>query len=206
MGFSDPPGQSFTVNQAAGTSGSLSLNCNPSSGPTTIGQSYISNCTGAGGVTPYTWSLTGQLPQGIGWSSSGAAARISGAPTAAGPYVYGLKLTDSVGASATQTFTGNISSGNAGGSLTMSCVPTTGPTAVGAAYTATCTASGGTTPYTFRSAPASVACPRVWDSVRQHPRQLSAGRRPEMVRSAIATLFKSLITCPRPQRSLTTEP
>ncbi len=150
MSFSDPPGQSFTVNQAAGSSGSLTLNCNPSSGPTTVGQSYISNCTGAGGVPPYTWSLaTGQLPPGIGWTSSGATARISGTPTAAGPYLYGPKLTDSAGTFATQTFTGSVSGGNASGSLTLSCVPTTGPTAAGTAYTATCTASGGTTPYTF---------------------------------------------------------
>ena len=104
---------------------------------------------------PYTWSLAtftscgnacsyyGQLPQGIGFSSSGSTAQFTGTPTTAGPYLYGPQLTDRNGTTATVTYSGTI----AGGPLTLNCVPTTGPPAVGTPYTATCTATGGAPPY-----------------------------------------------------------
>ena len=145
------------MNQAAVATAPLAINCTPAAGPTMVGQYYVASCNGTGGVPPYTWSLAtfascgnlcyyyGQLPQGIGWSSSGSIAQFSGTPTAAGPYLYGPKLTDYTGTYVTQTYSGDVSAGP----LTMSCLPTTGPTAVGTPYLATCTASGGTAPYVW---------------------------------------------------------
>lgn len=156
ISFTSPPGQSLTVNQASAGS-TLTLNCSPSSGPTAVGQYYSASCNGSGGVPPYTWSLEtfqscgnlcayyGQLPQGIGWTSSGSTAQFTGTPTTAGPYLFGPQLTDYTGASVTYTYSGTISAGP----LTLSCLPTTGPTQVGTPYTATCTASGGSPPYTW---------------------------------------------------------
>ncbi len=156
ISFTSPPGQSVTVNQASAGS-SLTLKCSPTTGPTTVGQYYSASCSGSGGVPPYTWSLAtfyscglecsyyGQLPQGIGWTSSGSTAQFSGTPTVAGPYEYGPQLTDYTGAYVTQTYSGTISAGP----LTLSCLPTTGPPQVGTSYTATCTASGGMPPYTW---------------------------------------------------------
>jgi uncharacterized protein (TIGR03437 family) len=160
ISFSSPPGQFLTVNQAGTGTGSappLTLNCTPAAGPTLVGLYYAASCNGAGGVPPYMWSLAtftscgnacsyyGQLPQGIGYSSSNSTAQFTGTPTTAGPYLYGPQLTDSNGTIATVTYSGTI----AGGPLALNCVPTTGPTAVGTPYTATCTASGGAPPYTW---------------------------------------------------------
>lgn len=156
ISFLSPPGQILTVNQAgSGSAPALTLNCTPAAGPTLVGQYYAASCNGAGGAPPYTWSLAtftscgnvcsyyGQLPQGIGFSSSGSTAQFTGTPTTAGPYLYGPQMTDSNGTTATVTYSGTI----AGGPLTLNCVPTTGPTAVGTPYTATCTATGGAPPY-----------------------------------------------------------
>jgi uncharacterized protein (TIGR03437 family) len=156
--FNSPPGQFLTVNQAGtGTAPAVTLNCSPTAGPTLVGLYYAASCNAAGGVPPYTWSLAtftscgntcayyGQLPQGIGFNSSGATAQFTGTPTTAGPYLYGPQVTDTNGTTATITYSGTI----AGGPLALNCVPTTGPTLVGTPYTATCTASGGAPPYTW---------------------------------------------------------
>jgi len=156
--FISPPGQFLTVNQAgSGSAPPVTLNCSPAAGPSLVGLYYAASCNGAGGAPPYTWSLAtftscgnlcsyyGQLPPGIVFSSSGPAAQFTGTPTTAGPYLYGPLLTDSNGTTATVTYSGTI----AGGPLTLSCLPTTGPTAVGTPYTATCSATGGAPPYSW---------------------------------------------------------
>jgi uncharacterized protein (TIGR03437 family) len=158
IAFLSPPGQILTVNQAgSGSAPTLTLNCTPAAGPTLVGLYFAASCNGAGGAPPYTWSLAtftscgnlcsyyGQLPPGISWSFSGSTARFTGTPTVAGPYLYGPQLTDSNGTFVTFTYSGTI----AGGPLTLSCLPTTGPTAVGTPYTATCTATGGAPPYAW---------------------------------------------------------
>jgi hypothetical protein len=158
VSMTSPGGQVLIVNQAAGGStSSLTINCTPAAGPTLVGLYYSASCNGSGGAPPYTWSLAsftscgnlcayyGQLPQGIGFTSNNSTAQFTGTPTTPGPYLYGPELTDSSGAFVTLTYSGTIS----GGPLTMSCLPTTGPTAVGTPYTATCTASGGAPPYTW---------------------------------------------------------
>jgi len=156
--FLSPPGQFLTVNQGGtGSAPAMTLNCTPAAGPSLVGLYFAASCNGAGGAPPYTWSLAtftscgslcsyyGLLPAGISWSSSGSTALFTGTPTVSGPYLFGPQLTDSNGTYVTFTFSGTV----AGGPLALNCLPTTGPTAVGTPYTATCSATGGAPPYTW---------------------------------------------------------
>jgi Putative Ig domain len=100
----------------------------------------------AGGVAPYSWALVAgsNLPAGLSLSAGGV---ISGTPTAAGNASVTFIVTDSfttpetAQATLTLTITGTSSL-----SLTTSTLP--GAT-VNTAYSATLTAAGGVTPYTF---------------------------------------------------------
>ncbi|MGH9030450.1 MAG: Ig domain-containing protein, partial [Acidimicrobiales bacterium] len=61
--------------------------------PGTIGKPYHKTLEATGGTEPYTWSFqSGTLPPGLSLSASGV---ISGTPTTAGSYVFGVGLTDS---------------------------------------------------------------------------------------------------------------
>src|SRR6185295_18394751 len=51
---------------------------------------------------------------------------------------------------ATQTYSGTITR------LSMTCTPATGPATAGVLYTATCSVTGGTTPYTWSINPGSL--------------------------------------------------
>src|SRR5207249_3717059 len=92
------------------------------------------------------WTAPG-LPAGLTLSSStGTTVTISGTPTTPGQYSYTVTVFDSNSPvqSASQGYSGTITS-----VLTLNCSPLTGPTQVGVAYSATCTASGGTPGYTW---------------------------------------------------------
>ncbi|MGC9972471.1 MAG: M36 family metallopeptidase, partial [Bryobacteraceae bacterium] len=66
------------------------------------GWTYSQTLAAAGGVPPYTWSITsGALPAGLALSSAGV---IAGTPTAAGNYSFTVRVTDSASAAATQPF------------------------------------------------------------------------------------------------------
>jgi hypothetical protein len=70
----------------------------------TVGTSYFANLFASGGVTPYRWTRTaGALPPGLSLQASPG--RISGTPTAAGSYVFTLRVDDSGGQSRTGEFT-----------------------------------------------------------------------------------------------------
>ena len=83
---------------------------------------------------------TGSLPAGIKLSADG---NLTGTPTATGTSSFTVKVTDANSQSATQAIGITISAGVS--------APITAPPAgvVGAAYTDTLTATGGTTPYTW---------------------------------------------------------
>jgi uncharacterized protein (TIGR03437 family) len=58
----------------------------------TVGTRYLIALQGAGGITPYTWSLSlGALPPGLTLDNSGI---LTGVPTAAGTFNLGIQLDD----------------------------------------------------------------------------------------------------------------
>jgi hypothetical protein len=102
----------------------------------------------SGGVTPYTWAPApgSSLPAGVSLSTAGV---LSGTPAAGsgGPYSLTFEVTDSFTPpeSAEVMFTLTISGGPA-----LTLTTTTLPNAtLNTAYSATLTAAGGVTPYTF---------------------------------------------------------
>jgi hypothetical protein len=98
----------------------------------------------SGGVSPYTWTVTGgSLPTGLTLSSSGV---ISGTPTATGTFNFTVKVTDSE--QPPKSATANLS-------ITINgplAITTTSPLPAGVVntpYTDTLKANGGTGPYTW---------------------------------------------------------
>jgi len=107
-----------------------------------IGIAYSQTIAGAGGVSPYTFTLTsGSLPSGLTLSSSGT---ISGTTPSGTSATFTVKATAADGCSGTASYT-----------LTPVCPtltlsPTTLPFGyLGTAYTQVLTTSGGTAPYTY---------------------------------------------------------
>jgi len=144
---------SFTVevtdNVAATDTQPLSLTINPALSVATTSLSvgtvtvaYNSTLVSAGGIGPFTWSVTvGPLPPGLSLNASSGA--ITGTPTTVNTYNFTVKVTDPGGASATQPL-----------SITINLQPTiTTPSfpngTVGVAYSSTATATGGVLPYTW---------------------------------------------------------
>ena len=62
--------------------------------------SYSQTISITGGLAPFTWSVTGSLPPGLSKSTSGV---IIGKPTARGTFNFTVKVTDSLGDTATQS-------------------------------------------------------------------------------------------------------
>jgi len=111
-----------------------------------VGVAYSGRLTATGGTTPYTWSLTtGALPAGL--SLNTATGAIGGTPTAV---VSGTPLTFTVtdASSPVQTATVSVTLTTTPASLVVTT--TSLPNGqVSVAYSATLTASGGTTPYVW---------------------------------------------------------
>jgi uncharacterized protein YhjY with autotransporter beta-barrel domain len=111
----------------------------------TFGAAYSQTLAASGGTAPYTWSLSGgALPTGLSVSAAGV---ISGTPTQAGAFSPTFTVTDS----ASRTGTKNLPLNVAAPTITVSPATLPGGT-VGAAYSQTATASGGTAPYTWQLA------------------------------------------------------
>ena len=148
---------SFTIKatDSAGSGGSRAYNVtispsntltlSPASlGGGTVGSVYNQTITATGGTVPYTFAVTaGSVPAGLTLSSGGV---LSGTPTTATTFSFTVKATDSTGSHI----------GSKAYSVTIS--PSTGVTlspatfasgTVGAPYSQTITAAGGTSPYTF---------------------------------------------------------
>jgi hypothetical protein len=67
----------------------------------TVNTPYSQSFTATGGFSPYTWAVSsGSTPPGLSLSSTGT---LSGSPTMAGPFSFGVMATDSTGAIATAT-------------------------------------------------------------------------------------------------------
>jgi len=110
----------------------------------TIGVGYSQTLAGTGGVPPYVWSVTaGALPNGL--SLNGVSGIIAGTATAAGTFTFTIQLADNASTTpVTKVFTITIASG-----LTITTAPSLPNGTVGAAYSQTLQAVGGTPPYTW---------------------------------------------------------
>lgn len=108
-----------------------------------VGLVYASSVSASGGLAPYTFTVSaGSLPAGVTMSSSGT---FSGTPTTSGPSTFTVKVSDSetTPLTATQSYTVNIL---AALGITNTSLPAAN---LGVAYSATLTAAGGQSPYTF---------------------------------------------------------
>lgn len=66
------------------------------------GESYITQFFATNGKQPYSWTLvSGSLPTGLSLNLAGV---LSGTPTVAGTFTFGVRVTDSTGTTATVTF------------------------------------------------------------------------------------------------------
>jgi Putative Ig domain len=111
-----------------------------------VGSAYSSSLAATGGTTPYTWSITsGTLLAGLSLNASTGA--ITGTPTTA---VTSIPLTfqvqDSESPKQTKTVNLTLTIAPPGLAIITSSLPSG---QVGAAYSTTLTASGGTTPFTW---------------------------------------------------------
>jgi len=115
----------------------------------TVGTAYSQTLAAAGGTGPYAWSLvSGALPPGIAI----AAALLTGTPTAAASYSFALAVTDSSTsgpAKAYQAFKLTIDPSGSTLLRILVAAATLPAGTVGAAYSQTLTAAGGTGPYTW---------------------------------------------------------
>jgi hypothetical protein len=116
---------------------------------------YNAVLTAAGGSAPYRWSVSsGTLPSGL--YLTGATGVISGAATQAGNFPFTVQAQDSSSPVQTATHSYAIAVSNPSSS-TLSITTSSVPAAtVGAAYSATFAASGGTSPYTWGIASGSL--------------------------------------------------
>jgi hypothetical protein len=107
-----------------------------------VGTPYSQTLMANGGTPPYTWSISlGALPAGLTLNSTSGA--ITGTPSAMGTSNFTIKVTDSVSATASANLSITIDA-----DLTITTTSLPGGS-VGKAYSATITASGGVTPYTW---------------------------------------------------------
>jgi len=103
-----------------------------------IGQPYSVQFLATGGTGPYTWSLqTGTLPAGLTLSPTGL---LSGAPTAAGPSTFRVRVADS----ASQVTTGQFDVTIAPAALVITTASPLISGTAGVAYGQTFAATGGT--------------------------------------------------------------
>ena len=110
---------------------------------------YNQTIATSGGTTPFTFiQTTGTLPPGLTLSSGGV---LSGMPTTAASYTFGVKVTDAVGAVATKSYTVLINS-----ALTITTASLPNWTVSSTGYSQTVVATGGTLPYTYAVTTGSV--------------------------------------------------
>lgn len=118
----------------------------PSMPAGTVGSAYSLTLEAQGGVPPYVWSVTsGSLASGLQLNAT--TGLVSGTPGAAGTEIMGIAVQDSAQHSATKKLTLSISAKSSSPlAITTLSIPAG---TVGANYSFTLTAQGGTVPYTW---------------------------------------------------------
>ncbi len=114
--------------------------------PVTAGVAYNTTITATGGVQPYVFSTTSQLPTGLTLASSGV---LSGTTGQAGTFNVAVTVRDSLNQTANRTLTLVVGSSL---QITTGSLP---QASVGAAYSTTISATGGSPPYSW-SAPGTL--------------------------------------------------
>jgi hypothetical protein len=110
----------------------------------TAGQAYSATLTASSGTPPYQWAVTSPTLAG-GLTLGAATGTISGTPLAAGVFTFIVTVTDHAGHSANRSFTVTVAA-PATPEVTTPSLPAG---IVDQPYSATLTASGGTSPYTW---------------------------------------------------------
>src|ERR1035437_7526259 len=106
----------------------------------TVGTAYSQTLAATGGTGGYSWSVvSGTLPAGLTLAAGGS---ISGIPSAAGAFTFTVQAKDAAGATATETL--GITINPPALAITTSSLPSG---TVGAAYSQTLAATGGTGGY-----------------------------------------------------------
>jgi hypothetical protein len=122
-----------------------------------VGQSYQASVVGTGGTPPYHWSLSsGALPTGLAINSTSG--MISGQPTSAGTFNFGIELQDSSASKASvqsqmSMQIASVSTPPAALQIATSSLPNG---QVGSAYTSSVVVTGGTPPYHWSVATGSL--------------------------------------------------
>jgi hypothetical protein len=112
---------------------------------------YNAPLTATGGTTPYAWSwaASANSPTGLPPGLTVANGAISGTPTAAGTYSVVLTVKDSTSPALSATSAQPLTLIVSAAPLKATCTPQSGTYTPGAQYSLSCTASGGTAPYTW---------------------------------------------------------
>ncbi len=113
----------------------------------TVAASYTATLAASGGTAPYTWTILGQLPAGL--TLAAATGVVSGTPTAAGNFSFGVAAIDS--SSPAQTAIATVTMSVAAASATPAALTinsTSLPSGIiGSGYSTPLEVSGGTPPY-----------------------------------------------------------
>ncbi len=154
---SNPASIQVTVADATGATASLTFSIAVSAPPAltitttslaagTAYTAYSASVTATGGVTPYTWTVTG-LPSGLTLSSATPSATISGTTDTAGTFSVKVTVTDSESPTVSTSATLSLTIAQPA-TLAITTTSLAAGTA-GTAYSATISATGGITPYTW---------------------------------------------------------
>jgi hypothetical protein len=109
----------------------------------TVGLAYAQTFSATGGVPPYRWSITAGNTGGLTLDTTSGT--LAGTPAAVGALSFTVQVTDSVGRTASGSFTVEVVSP----SLVITTAPTLPSATVGASYSRTFSVTGGTAPYTW---------------------------------------------------------
>jgi hypothetical protein len=148
--------RSFSVRVSDGAGGSstaaLSITIAPTlaspgcpAGTGIAGQAYSATLNASGGTPPYSWAIpSGQLPSGL--MLNAASGQISGTPSVAASFTFGIKVSDQSSASAISNCTVVISAPVPALTISTSSLP---DGVSGSPYTHTLAATGGQVPYAW---------------------------------------------------------